>query len=375
VVDDAHQPFPNKVGNVEFKDGRHWLHVQHETEAYGRASEYPEFRKFIAPIQLVLIAMNYDVKADEEGLVAREDICIPNTLKTYKKLRDKIDLKKQDPFSSPTRPRTDIQDWYIGKAVEVYVAYTKYERDQTAPNSGTHEARDDRPSWRSPEEFEADLLTALSFYYKFTYFNIMEYGEANEGPDHTKAAAVMDADHYLNAYFANNPDMTAHDITLTNLGAVLAPKQQLFTHQWLEEQVGKARHHWIETGHRPNGKQIFKAQHEKQVMELLHHCLVAFKLKFRMAYPGSTDYIIPIQNFLAECKSKKGPQVEYKRILQWIEDMEYSDPGGEEKKKREEHESRLQEEEEEKRKVKEARKKAAELRRKKGRRESSGGIC
>jgi hypothetical protein len=44
VVDDAHQPFPKKVGNVEFKDGRHWLHVQHETEAYGRASEYPEFR-------------------------------------------------------------------------------------------------------------------------------------------------------------------------------------------------------------------------------------------------------------------------------------------------------------------------------------------
>ncbi|MGL5935250.1 MAG: hypothetical protein ACRCZI_06465 [Cetobacterium sp.] len=27
VVHDGHQPFPNKVGNVEFKDGRHWLHV------------------------------------------------------------------------------------------------------------------------------------------------------------------------------------------------------------------------------------------------------------------------------------------------------------------------------------------------------------
>ena len=221
--------------------------------------------------------MNYDVNADEGGLVAREDICIPISFKKFKEKRDQIDLTSKDPFTSLTRPRTKIQDFYVGAAVEVYVAYTEYKRDLTAPNSGTHEARDDRPSWRSPEEFEADLLTALSFYYKFTYFNIMEYGEANEGPDHTKAAAVRDADHFLNAYFANNADLTAPDI---NLATVLAPKQQLFTHQWLEEQVGKARHHWIETGHRPNGKQIFKAQHEKQVMELLHHCLVAFKLKF-----------------------------------------------------------------------------------------------
>jgi hypothetical protein len=89
----------------------------------------------------VLIAMNYNV-ADNRGMVAREDVCIFNTVKTYKEKRDKIDLTSPDPFSSPARPHTGIQNFYIRDAVEVYVAYTAYRRGLNAPNSGTHKPRE-----------------------------------------------------------------------------------------------------------------------------------------------------------------------------------------------------------------------------------------
>jgi hypothetical protein len=124
------------------------------------------------------------------------------------------------------------------------------------------------------------------------YYNILQYGEANVGPDHTKAAAVRDAEAYLDAFFSNHPHSNANDITQTYLGTVLVQKQQVFTHQWLEDRLEMAKHHWIASEQGPSGNNVFKAEHEKQAMEVHCHCLRALKWKWPMDFPDSTDYII-----------------------------------------------------------------------------------
>jgi hypothetical protein len=82
VVEDTQYLYPEQIGAMTLKHQEDWKHVQNACEAYGRNREYTEAKTFVAPVELVLVAMNYCT--EYTGVPStKTELVFPKPIKKY----------------------------------------------------------------------------------------------------------------------------------------------------------------------------------------------------------------------------------------------------------------------------------------------------